>query len=103
MPAALQVAQISTINRSSQVSLFKYVRHLKVLALMGSFACVWHEKHTLEKKWQYYNRFYPEPTQLQRSLVTEAQMYREREAMGVKEESIQDKAHIDPDTQKRYE
>jgi peptidoglycan/LPS O-acetylase OafA/YrhL len=26
----------------------------------------------LEKKWTYYNRFYPEPTQLQRSLVNEA-------------------------------
>ena len=79
------------------------MRQLKVLAFMGTFACFWHEKLTLEKKWNFYNRFYPEPTQLQRSLVTEAQMYREREAMGVKEESIQEKAHIDPDTQKRYE
>ena len=70
---------------------------------MGTFACFWHEKLTLEKKWNFYNRFYPEPTQLQRSLVTEAQMYREREAKGIKEESIQDKSHIDPETQKRYE
>ena len=70
---------------------------------MGSFACVWNEKLTLEKKWQFYNRFYPEPTQLQRSLVTEAQIYLEREARGIKEESLQDKAYIDPETQKRYE
>ena len=72
IPAALQVAQISTINQPSQANLFRYVRHLKAVALMGSFACIWSEKLTLEKKWQFYNRFYPEPTALQRSLVTEA-------------------------------
>jgi hypothetical protein len=64
IPAALQVAQISTVNRVSHAEMFRYVRHLKVLALMGSFACIWNEKLTLEKKWQFYNRFYPEPTQL---------------------------------------
>ena len=103
IPAALQVAQISTVNRQSHASLFKYVRHLKTLALLGSFACIWNEKLTLEKKWQFYNRFYPEPTQLQRSLVTEAQIYLERDARGIAEESMQDKSYIDPETQKRYE
>jgi hypothetical protein len=35
--------------------------------------------------------------------VTEAQIYIEREHQGFKEESLQEKAHIDPETQKRYE
>ena len=51
VPAALQLAQIGTVNRPSQLTLFKYLRQLKVLALLGSFGCVWHEKLTLEKKW----------------------------------------------------
>ena len=103
IPAFLQVAQISTVNRPSHAALFKYVRHLKVLALMGSFACIYNEKMTMEQKWQFYNRFYPEPTQLQRSLVTEAQIYIERDQQGIKEESLQEKSYIDPETQKRYE
>ena len=72
VPAGLQIAHISTINRTSQGPLFRSVRQLKVLAFLGSFACFWHEKLSLEKKWTFYNKFYPEPTQLQRSLVTEA-------------------------------
>ena len=36
-------------------------------------------------------------------MVTEAQIYLEREQQGFKEESLQDKAHIDPETQKVYE
>ena len=79
IPAVLQLAQISTVNRSSHVNLYKYFRNLKVASLIGGFACVWYEKMQLEKKWTYYNRFYPEPTQLQRSLVKEAQIYKIRE------------------------
>ena len=103
VPAALQVVQISTVNRPSHLALFKYVRHLKVLALLGSFGCVWHEKLSLEKKWNYYNRFYPEPTQLQRTLVTEAQVYIEREAKGIEEESVETKLHMSPEDKKKYE
>ena len=103
IPAAFQFAQIYLTNRKSQVALFKYVRHLKCLTLIGSFACVWNEKLTLEKKWQFYDRFYPEPTQLQRALTTEAQIYVEREARGMEDQTLQEKSYMDPATQKRYE
>ena len=65
---------------------------------MGAFAAVWMEKTSLEKKWDYYDKFYPEPTQLQRSLIEEAAMFKEREARGLTDESTEDKKYIDPET-----
>ena len=103
VPAGLQLAHICYINRAAHVPLCKYLRQLKVMALLGSFGCVWYEKIALEKKWQFYNRFYPEPTQLQRSLVAETQVYLERDLMGLKEATIEEKAHLDPESQMKYE
>ena len=102
VPAFFQLAQISTVNRTSHAHLYKYFRHLKIASLIGGFACVWHEKMQLEKKWTYYNRFYPEPTQLQRSLVSEAQIYKTREEKGLEEETLSEKQILDPETSKIY-
>ena len=53
----------------------------------------------MEKKWSYYDRFYPEPTQLQKSLVMEAQIHKEREARGILDEkTLEEKKIIDPET-----
>ena len=82
---------------------FRYARNLKIFSLIGATACVWNEKLTMEKKWRYYDRFYPEPTQLQRSLVQEAQIFKEREALGIQEKSLSEKRIINPETQKIYE
>jgi len=35
-------------------------------------------------------------------LVQEAQMYKKREAMGIKEKSLEDKKFVDPETQQKY-
>ena len=32
----------------------------------------------LKKKWQFYDRFYPEPTALQRQLMTESMLFKEQ-------------------------
>ena len=72
IPAFFQLAQISTVNRPQFVNAYKFFRHIKIASMIGGFALVWHEKLQLEKKWRYYNRFYPEPTQLQRTLISEA-------------------------------
>ena len=56
---------------------------MKIISLLGASAAVWCEKMSLEKKWMYYDRFYPEPTQLQRTLVEEAHMFKERDARGI--------------------
>ena len=100
--AFFQVAQISTVNRASHNHLYKYFRHLKIASLIGGFASVWYEKMQLEKKWTYYDRFYPEPTQLQRSLVNEAYIYKIREEKGIKDEELNEKQIIDPETSKIY-
>ena len=62
-----------------------YVRQLKVLAMIGSFSMCWYERMQLEKKWNYFNRLYPEPTQLQKSLIAEAQVYALRDEQGLKD------------------
>ena len=69
-----------------------------MFSILGSFAAIYMEKLSLEKKWDYYDKFYPEPTQLQRTLVEEAYMMKEREARGLTEESMEDKRVIDPET-----
>ena len=78
------------------------MRRVKVFSVIGAFAAIWNERAILEKKWTYYNRFYPEPTQLQRTLVQEAQIMRDREAAGIVEEPIEDKRYIDPESQQMY-
>ena len=55
---------------------------MKLFTLAGAFAVVFNEKLLLEKKWRYYDRFYPEPTQLQRTLVQEAEVVKQLEAQG---------------------
>jgi hypothetical protein len=42
----------------------------------------------LKKKWLYYDRFYPEPTQLQQKLKQEAMMFKES---NYQESSIEEK------------
>ena len=79
-----------------------HLRRVKVFSIIGAFAAVWNEKNILETKWNYYNRFYPEPTQLQRTLVQEAQIMKDREAAGIPETQIEDKRFIDPESQQIY-
>ena len=55
---------------------------MKLFSLMGGMAVVFNEKLTLEKKWRYFDKFYPEPTQLQRTLVAEAKVVKNLEAAG---------------------
>ena len=103
-PAVFQVAQISQLNRPSRLQYYKFFRNMKIFTFFGSFAMVMHEKMLLEKKWRYFDRFYPEATQLQRTLIAEAEVIRDLDARGLlKERSIEDKSYIDPDTEKIYE
>ena len=103
VPILCQLAEISNINVPHKVSMYKYTRQLKWFALLGAFGASFLEKVTLDKKMKYYDRFYPEPTQLQRSLVQEAQMFKEREARGIREKTLDEKKFIDPETEKMYQ
>ena len=102
-PALLQLLQITKINKAAELGTYKYLRQLKMVALLGAGAACMYEKYYLEKKWMYYDRFYPEPTQLQRSLVQEAHMFADRESRGVVEQTLEERSVLDPETAKIYE
>ena len=103
MPAALQLLEISKVNVRAELGVYRYIKRVKFFALFGAFGAAYMEKYNLDKKLTFYDRFYPEPTQLQRTLVQEAQMFKQREALGIKEKTLDEKKVIDPETQKMYE
>ena len=64
IPVCLQLAEICKVNIQSELGVYRYIRQVKYFALFGAFAAAYMEKYTLDKKMNYYDRFYPEPTQL---------------------------------------
>ena len=58
--------------------MYKQVRLFKSVALTAALGLGLWEYTNLRKKMGYIDRFYPEPTELQRRLETEALMFRER-------------------------
>ena len=67
--------------------------------MIGSFGAVWWEKSQLEKKWSYYDKYYPEATQLQRTLVQEASIIKDR---NIQEIAAENKRELDPEEEKIY-
>ena len=57
--------------------MYKQVRMFKTAAFIGAFSLGLWEYTNLRKKMTFYDRFYPEPTELQRKLEQEAAMFRE--------------------------
>ena len=103
LPAVLQVAHIYLLNRPQFLMQCSYVRQLKVMAAIGSFGLCWYERTQLQRKWRYYDQLYPEPTQLQKTLVTEAQVYQIREEKGLKEQTLEEKQAMDVETARTYQ
>ena len=73
---------------------------MKVFSFIGASALIYHEKFLLQKKWTYFNRYYPEPTQLQRTLVEEAGIIKQLDAQGKLPTSrdLEDEQSMDPET-----
>ena len=67
-----QMWQIGLTGNEASVSLYRKVRFFKTASLVGAFALGAYEMHKLQDKWTYYNRFYPEATELQKGLEREA-------------------------------
>jgi len=61
---------------------------LKMLTFFGSIAVGTYEMIQMRKQWTYYDRFYPEPTELQKTLFRDAMMFKES---AYSESSVQDK------------
>ncbi|CDW88129.1 UNKNOWN [Stylonychia lemnae] len=100
LPLGFQCWQISLINNVEKAELYRKVRHFKVLTLLGALSIGIYEKIKLERYWVYLNRFYPEPTQLQKSLYRDAMMFKE---LNYQEKSLEDRQKLDSDTVKIYE
>jgi hypothetical protein len=85
---AFQFWQMGLSGHAQQLSLYRRVRVFKVGTLIAAVSLGSYEMHRLQKKWTYYNRFYPEPTELQKSLEREAMSFKEE---GFKQKSVEDR------------
>ena len=72
VPFAAQIWQLTLINQPEMMSLYRRVRVFKTVAFFGALAIAGNDLIDLKKKWQYYDRFYPEMTELQKQLTREA-------------------------------
>ena len=77
IPLGFQFWQLYLVNNFDKLALYKKVRIFKFLTFVGALGLGINEKWNLEKQWQYINRFYPEPTELQKSLYKDAMMFKE--------------------------
>ena len=77
LPLGFQLWQLSLVNNFEKVALYRKVRVLKALSFMGAVAFGMKEKLNLEYQWQYYDRVYPEATELQKTLTREAMAFKE--------------------------
>ncbi len=58
------------------------------------------EKFELEKQWTYLNRFYPEPTELQKGLIRDAELFK---LLQLQPKGIEERQEIDSETARIYE
>ena len=72
---------------------------LKFITFGASLAFAVNHKTNLEKQWTYLNRLYPEPTELQKTLLRDAQTFKE---IQWQQKSIQDRVSMDTEAKKIY-
>ena len=93
---ALQMWQLSLTGLEANLAMYRKVRIFKSAAVIG--ACVFGSMELVkfQKQMTYLNRFYPEPTELQKSLEREAFSYKENE---YKEKSIAERMAVVSDAE----
>ena len=64
VPVGFQAWQIALTNVAGRESMYKQVRLFKCAAMMGACSLGLWEYTNLRKKMTFYDRFYPEPTEL---------------------------------------
>ena len=100
IPLGFQFWQLSLINNVEKAALYHKVRTFKLLTFVAAFALGFREKLNLEYQWQFYDRFYPEATELQKTLTREAQTFRET---AYEEPTIEERRKMTVEQQKLYE
>ena len=100
VPAAFQVWQLGLVNGECQ-RMYRRVRGFKIASFTGAVLMGAFELSNLKKEHTYYDRFYPETTELQRTLLREAAMLKESQYT---ESSVDDKLKVleDPKAQEVY-
>ena len=88
VPTAFQFWHLSLMNHPAQRALCQKVRWFKIVSLIGATAVGSYELLNMRKKWDYYDHFYPEPTELQKTLNRDALIFREN---GFKPETSEQK------------
>ena len=101
VPFVFQLWQLGLTGHECSTSLYRKVRFLKSASLLGAFAFGAYEMHKLQNKWTYYNRFYPEPTELQKAIDREAFMFKES-AMADKTVEERMASMASPDAKNKY-
>ena len=100
IPLGLQFWQLLLVNNVEKASIYRRVRIMKCLTFVAAVGLSTNEKLKLEKQWDFYNRFYAEPTELQKQLFREAMLFKE----GVyQQKSDEERTKLDADTAKVYE
>ena len=100
LPVGFQVWQLLLVNNIEKAALYRKVRIFKALTLIGAVALSFREKLAIEYQWQYYDRFYPEATELQKGLLRDAMVFKESQ---FEVPSIEERSKLDLDTKKIYE
>ena len=101
VPILFQFWQISLTNNADKLAMYKKVRLFKSAAIIGACTLGLWEFSTLRKRLTYYNRFYPEPTELQRKLDQEARIMKEEAYAGESTQAREAKVE-DPDKVLKY-
>lgn len=101
VPLAMQMWQLSLCNHEAGLSMYKRVRIFKMMTFLGALTAGSYEYIKLRKQWTYYDKFYPEPTELQKTLYREAMMFKENKYVASSVEEKLAKVE-DPDVQQMY-
>ena len=64
VPFFFQLWQLSLVNHPDSIQLYRRVRILKAATFLGAVALSSYELVNMRKQWTYYDRFYPEATEL---------------------------------------
>lgn len=88
------------VNNFERAALYHRVRVLKSLTFVAALGLGVLEMQGVEKQWKYYDRFYPEATELQKSLYREAMMFKELQNQP---KTVDQRLKLDTETAKIYE
>lgn len=100
VPLVFQFWQLLLVNNLEKADLYRKVRIFKALTFVGALGVGLYERGKIEKYWTYVNRFYPEPTELQKSLYRDAMMFKEK---NYQPKPVEEKLKLDTETVKIYE